>query len=298
MKIILDCYPCILRQVLSTAKLAGLNEAQTKKIIDEAMRHLLTTTECDSPQHIIVKIFDFMQSALHKKNDLFDPYAKLKKESNEIVLQYFYYLESFVKCASSPLEMAITKAAAGNIIDFGAKDHGNLDIEQEIHNIPSLQFAIYDFEPLSAILEKAHLILYIGDNAGEIVFDRILIRQIKRQAPDIRIVFATRDKPIINDVTIEDAYQVGLDKEAEIISSGCIYPGLMLDETNSDFQEIYRKADLIIVKGQGNYEGLSNVSDDRIFFILRIKCDRVANDIGARIGDLVLWQKKNCDTKR
>ena len=296
MKLIYNCYPCILRQVLSTGKLIDLSESQLKTVIDKTMKILLATSEHDSPQHIIVQIFNYVNMMFFNESKIFDPYAKLKKDSNAAVLHYFDYLESYVHSASSPLERAIKKAAAGNIIDFGAKDHGNIDIDKEIHEIPLLKFSIYDFKPLKTRLEKAKMLLYIGDNAGEIVFDRILIRQIQRQYPGIRIVFATREKPIINDVTIKDPYEVGLNKEAEIISSGCIYPGLMLDMTHDNFKELYRKSDIIIAKGQGNYEGLSDEIDRRLFFILRIKCERIAKDIGADIGSLVLFQKM--DTKK
>lgn len=266
---------------------------QAKRIINKTMKLLLTTSDDDSPQHIIVKINDFLQTEYSNKSELFDPYAELKKKSNIAVLNQFDYLESMVKNSPSSLEEAVKNAAAGNIIDFGAKDHGSINIEHEIQNIPSLQFSIYDFEPFLTLLNNAHTILYIGDNAGEIVFDRILIRQIKRHNAHVRIIFATRDKPIINDVTLQDAYMVGLDKDAEIISSGSIYPGLMLATASDAFRNLWNDADLIIAKGQGNYEGLSNENDSRLFFILRIKCERVAEDIGATTGDLVLWQNNN-----
>jgi uncharacterized protein with ATP-grasp and redox domains len=198
-----------------------------------------------------------------------------------------------IKNAPSPLETAVKNAAAGNIIDFGAKDLGSIDIEKEIQKIPSLQFSHYDFKAFLGLLKKAKTILYIGDNAGEIVFDRMLIREIKRQYPEVQILFATRASPIINDITLEDAYQVGLEKEAKILSSGCNYPGLILDAASEVFLKIWHDADLVIAKGQGNYEGLSDVNDARLFFILRIKCERIAGAIGADVGDLVFWRKRD-----
>ncbi|MBN1574956.1 MAG: DUF89 family protein [Chitinispirillaceae bacterium] len=291
MKLFPDCYPCVLRQVLSLVKLTGMDDLQTKLIMDEAMKMLLATSGNDSPQRIIVGIGDFVRNMIHDNAGPFDPYAGLKEKSNAAVLRHFDDLEAAVKQSASPLETAIRQAAAGNIIDFGAKDHGSIDIAKEIRDIPSLRFSFYDYEPLLYKMKNARLLLCVGDNAGEIVFDRILIRQIKREFPGLRIVFATRDKPVINDVTPEDAYRVGLDKEAEIISSGCRYPGLMLEETNEIFRELFKNADLVIAKGQGNYEGLSEIDDERLFFIMRIKCERVAKHIGAEVGGLVLRQK-------
>lgn len=290
-KLFVDCYPCILRQALSTTKLVGLDDQKSKVVLDETMKMMLEQALSESPQQIIVRILDLIRTRFFEDVALFDPYEQLKKESNNVVLKYFDYLESFVLSAGSPLETAVKKAAAGNIIDFGAKDHGSIDIKQEIQNIPLLKFSIYDFKPFSSLLQKAKNVLYIGDNAGEIVFDRILIRHIKRMYPDIHVTFATRGRPVINDITLEDALQVGLDREADIISSGCGYPGLLLNHTTVDFKQKFDQADLIIAKGQGNYEGLWNIKDPRLFFILRVKCDRIAQSIGTQKGALVLKQK-------
>jgi len=297
MKLYLECYSCVLRQMLSTAKLSGLQEEQQKLVLHKTMDILQENKEQMSPQHIIVRTYEDIKTRFFDADKSFDPYKKLKFESNKTVLEYYDYLEAFVKNSSTPLEVAIRKAAAGNIIDFGAKDHANINIEHEIQNIPLLKFSIYDIDAFKACLAQAKTVLYVGDNAGEIVFDKILIKQIRRQMPNVHIVFATRDKAIINDATLEDAYQVGLDKEAEVISSGCKYPGLMLSETSAVFQDIYQKADLIIAKGQGNYEGMSDIDDSRLFHILRIKCERVAQDIKASKGDLILWNKIHSEEK-
>jgi uncharacterized protein with ATP-grasp and redox domains len=291
MKMIFDCYPCVLRQVVSAAKLTGLNEKQTKSVIDYTLNSLQEISPEDSPQSIIVRVMDRFKKECPGEADRFDPYAELKTRSNTLVLDHYEELESVIENSSSKLEMALKMAAAGNIIDFGAKEHGRIDIEKEIQNIPLLEFSHYEFETFSDTLKNAKTILYIGDNAGEIVFDRLFIRQIKRERPEVKIYFATRSEPVINDITLEDAYQVGIDKEAEVLSSGCRYPGLILSESSEILRKLWDSADLIIAKGQGNYEGLSDEKNSRLFFILRIKCGRVAVDIGADEGSLVLWCK-------
>jgi uncharacterized protein with ATP-grasp and redox domains len=291
MNLILDCYPCILRQVLSTSKLAGLDEFQAREALNHSMKVLLQTETGTSPQHVVVQTIDYIRNTFFPDKNGFDPYGELKKKSNILVLDRFDILESGIKNTPSSLEAALKNAAAGNIIDFGAKDHGSIDIDKEIRNIPLLEFSRYDYKSLVNLLGSARKLLYIGDNAGEIVFDRLLIRQLQRDFPEIGVTFATRSEPVINDVTPDDAYETGLDQEAEIISSGCRYPGLMLTEASEPFRQIYRDADIVIAKGQGNYEGLSSEEDPRLFFILRIKCERVASDIGAEVGDLVLLRK-------
>jgi damage-control phosphatase, subfamily I len=291
MNLIFDCYPCILRQVLSTAKLCGLNKNQTGQVVDFTLRELLKTTMEDSPQRQIVHANDFIHTVCFPDKKEYDPYRQLKRQSNEVVIDRFDSLEKMIVEAPHPLETAITFAAAGNIIDFGANEHADIDIEKEIRNIPSLRFSRYDYIPFAELLDTSKTLLYIGDNAGEIVFDRLFIREIKRTYPEKRIVFTTRSKAIINDVTLEDAYMVGIDTEAEVISSGCRYPGIVLTETSEQFGMIYNSADLIIAKGQGNLEGLSEVNDGRIFLILRIKCERVAESVGAAVGDLIFLRK-------
>lgn len=291
MNLSLECYPCILRQAVSATELGELDGMQAKRLMDETMTDLLNRSEADSPQTAIVRMYERIQNLLPTREEPLDLFKAIKKESNDTALRYFDYLESFVDSAPAPLEEGVRKAAAGNIIDFGALAHGSVDIESEIRNIPSLRFAVYDFLPLKERLVETKTLLYIGDNTGEIVFDRIFIRRIKRDYPDIRVVFATRSRPVLNDATVEDAYEVGLDHEAEIVSSGCGLPGVALDQTTEQFRNLFQTADLIIAKGQGNYEGLIDVYDDRLFCILRIKCRRVGMDVGAPVGALVLRQK-------
>jgi len=138
------------------------------------------------------------------------------------------------------------------------------------------------FEELKKALSEAESVLYLGDNAGESVLDRILIEEIK--AP---VIYAVRDIPVLNDATYDDAVASGIGESAEIVSSGTTAPGTILRTCNDNFLEIFRNADVVISKGQGNYEALSDV-DRSIFFLLRAKCPVVAEDLGVKDGDLIL----------
>lgn len=293
MNLIFDCYPCLLRQVLSTAGLCGLDENRTREVINYAMSKLQVASRDDSPQHIIVRVNEFIHKHYFEHKEVFDPYAALKKTSNETVLSRIGRLTDMMHKADAPLEYAVKLAAAGNIIDFGANDHSAIDIEDEIRKIPSLRFSHYAYDEFRGMLTEARSVLYIGDNAGEIVFDRLLINQIKSLYPQVRIVFAARSQPVINDVTTDDAYAVGMDNEAEVISSGCRYPGVILEETSDEFRRYFNEADVVLAKGQGNFEGLSGIEDNRLFLILRIKCERVAKVVGASVGALVFLQKNS-----
>jgi hypothetical protein len=209
-----------------------------------------------------------------------DPYKEIKKKSTETALTLYPSLKNEIKKGQNTLLTAIRIAIAGNVIDFGANSHFN--IEQEIDEILRKDFAICDYEKFKAKLNESNEILYLGDNAGECVFDRVLIEEMKKP-----VTYVVRDVPIINDATYEDAVQAGIDRVATIISSGTDEPGTILETCNPEFKKVYDRAEFIISKGQGNYEALSNERGP-IFFLLKVKCHIIANDIGVHKGDIVL----------
>ena len=290
MKLSFACYPCLLKQVLDTAELLGLNDRQVKTVIEATLHYLLKKKQDIMPLHIVAWLYTFIHQTFYDGNGTFDPYRQLKRDTNLLALEHFDTVVDRVKKSPSPLETALFFAAMGNIIDFGARARGSIDITHEIDTIDKLHFSIYHYDKLSEKLNNAETLLFIGDNAGEIVFDKVLIREVKKEFPEIDIVFAVRDRPIINDATIEDARFVGLEKEVTVVSSGSIYPGTILEETNEKFKELFTSADVIIAKGQGNFESLNDVKTEKLFFIFRIKCDRVADSIGVNNDDLILFQ--------
>lgn len=291
MKLLLDCYPCSLKQAIQIAQLLHMDEGQTRIILDHAMKLLLKRDGETTPLHIITHLYSFIHHTFFAGSEVFDPYREIKLKTTQTALSCYPALEKLMVTTPSPFETALKIAAAGNIIDFGIPDNRHFDIEYEINNISNLEFALYDYTQLKEKLSNAKTLLYIGDNAGEIVFDRLLIQYLKKEYPEIDITFAVREKPIINDAILEDAYTAELDKEVTIISSGSIFPGTFLKETNDQFKSLFNSADVIIAKGQGNFEGLSDEQNKNLFFILRIKCEQVAKHIGADNGALILWQK-------
>jgi uncharacterized protein with ATP-grasp and redox domains len=152
------------------------------------------------------------------------------------------------------------------------------------------KFAIDDYKKLAQQIEKKNTILILADNAGENVFDKILIKIIKRLYPNKSITYATRGKPIINDITTKEALQIGIDKFATVVSTGVDTPGLELSRATTHFRNMFEKAELIISKGMGNFECLETLKDKRIFFVFKVKCNVVANAIGKEVGDIILKQ--------
>jgi uncharacterized protein with ATP-grasp and redox domains len=212
-----------------------------------------------------------------------DPYRKVKDHFNHLIKELYPQLKARVKVSAKPLEMAVRLAIAGNIIDCGV--NGNL---KDIAIAQSIDHAL--IEPLegplpefSAAIGQAERILYLADNAGEIFFDRLLIEQMALD----KVTVVVKASPIINDATLSDAQAAGLTDIVEIIDNGSDAPGTILDDCSQAFRSRFEQADLIVAKGQGNYETLSDVEKD-IFFVLKAKCPVIAKHLGCEVGSLVL----------
>jgi uncharacterized protein with ATP-grasp and redox domains len=276
MKTYLDCFPCFMSQALRAARIATDDERQIKKVLDEVGMMLrdipLESTPPQSGRLIYNKINAITGNP--------DPYREIKSESTEKALSLYPSLKRRVEESSERLLAAIRIAIAGNVIDFGA--HWDFNLEEEIEEIFNKDFAAFDYNVFKECLDHADEILYIGDNAGECVFDRILIEELNKP-----VVYVVRDMPIINDATYEDAIKAGLDKVSAILSSGTDAPGTVLETCSAEFKKVYNNSRLIISKGQGNYEALSGERRP-IFFLLKAKCQVIASNIGVNEGDIVL----------
>ncbi|MDY6851269.1 MAG: ARMT1-like domain-containing protein [Thermodesulfobacteriota bacterium] len=276
MKTYLDCFPCFLSQALRAARIAADDEKKIKKVLDE-VGMLLQDIPLESIPPAGGRLI------YHKVSEItenLDPYREIKDKSTKRALSLYPSLKSRVEESDDRLLTAIRVAVAGNVIDFGA--NWDFDLESEIEEILEKDFAIFDYGSFKDRLDEAREILYIGDNAGECVFDRILIEEINKP-----VIYVVRAAPVINDATYEDAVQAGIDKVAAILSSGTDAPGTILETCSSEFKEVYDDSKFIISKGQGNYEALSNEKRS-IFFLLKTKCHVIAEDIGVSEGDIVL----------
>ena len=215
-----------------------------------------------------------------------DPFSEEKEESNQVALELYDQWKPRVIDSDDPFRLALRLAIAGNIMDYGAST--SFDIHKTIDRVISSKFAIDQSEQLRAKIQNASKVLYLGDNAGEIVFDKLFIEVIKHE----NIKFVVKGAPVLNDVTIDDAAQVGMHSAADVISNGYDAPSTILSCCSSEFFQEYNSADLIISKGQGNLEGLLSESDPRIFFLLMVKCDLIAEILGVKKGDFVVYNKQ------
>lgn len=276
MRIHPDCFPCSLNGALRAGRIATDDEKKIKILLDEVKIILSNIPSEITPPEIARLVY-------HKVSEVtgnYDPYKEIKSQSTKMALKLLPSLKEKIEKSNDKLLTAIRIAIAGNVIDFGVDR--SFDIEQEIDEVMKKDFAIFDYDKFKNYLDINNEILYIGDNAGESVFDRILIEEMKKS-----VRYVVRSVPVINDATYEDAELAGIDKVATILSSGTDAPGTILKTCNPEFINIFNNSKLIISKGQGNYEALSNEKRP-IFFLLIVKCHVVANDIGVNKGDIIL----------
>ncbi len=216
-----------------------------------------------------------------------DPYLEEKRFSNAIAEQLYDVWKPRVMESDNPFDMALRLSIAGNIMDYAAADH-TFDLDETISKALASDFTPDDSMLLRQRVMEAGSILYLGDNAGEIVFDKLFIETMLNPY----VTYAVRSGPIINDATLLDAYAVGMDVVADVISNGFDASSTILGKCSPAFLELYNNADLIISKGQGNLEGLINQHDPRIFFLFMVKCDVIAERIGVEKGSLVVCQQQ------
>lgn len=211
-----------------------------------------------------------------------DPYKIQKEQSNEQAKALVGELKEKIQNSENPLNRSLRYAIAGNIIDYGPGH--KFDIKQTIHHIEKAKLAIDQSDQLIKKMKEAEKILYLGDNAGEIFFDKLFLETIGH--PDV--TFVTRGAPVINDVTLKDAEEADMHQVARIIDNGYDAPSTILKKSGRNFMKEFQKADLIIAKGQGNFEGLMHEKDPRLWFLLMVKCQIIGDFLGVNKGDIVI----------
>jgi len=281
MKSCLECIPCFLDQALRIGRKATNDEEKIKRLLDEvgaAIKDIpLESTPPEAGRVIQRKIREIMGQA--------DPYKDIKNENTISSLNLYPYLKEEVQRSSDSLLTAIRVAIAGNIIDMGPSK--GFDIVKDVDEVLRKDFAICEYDKFRQYLDESDKVLYIGDNAGECVFDRVLIEEMNKP-----VTYVVRGRPVINDATYEDAVQAGIDKVADILSSGTDAAGTVLSTCTDEFKDVYSSSEFIISKGQGNYEALSG-EERPIFFLLKAKCRVIAYDIGVNENDIILKGPNN-----
>ncbi len=285
MQIYLDCIPCFVRQALDSARLVTDDEQIHEKVVREVLRLAADLDMSQSPPVIGQRIHRLIRKLICNN----DPYHELKERFNRLALRMCAELEERVRTSEDPLETTVRLAIAGNIIDLGVKTSiKESDVEKIIRDCLTADFDSRQVEEFRNAVSRAEKILYLVDNAGEIVFDRLLIEQL----PCEKVTVVVKGNPVINDATIEDADVAGLTRIVEVIDNGSDAPGTILESCSQAFRNRFAESDLVIAKGQGNYETLSD-ADKNIFFILKAKCPVIARDLGCEVGEMILRKSES-----
>ncbi len=279
MKTSIDCIPCLVRQTLEATRCISPYPSVHEGVLREILR-CLAGLDLDQPPPVVGQL---IHRKLRELTGNPDPYKAAKERFNSLALELLPELKKRVTDSTDPLLTSVFLAITGNVIDLGAKSGLTDDeVRSDITGILSESFHV-DIEHLRREIDRATSILYLADNAGEIVLDRLLIEEL----PMERVTLAVRGGPVINDATMDDACAAGLHEIVRVIDNGSDAPGTILSDCSPAFQKHFREADLIIAKGQGNYETLSD-EEANIFFLFRIKCAVVASHTGFEPGTNVL----------
>jgi uncharacterized protein with ATP-grasp and redox domains len=276
----LECVPCTVQSCLRLVNDGSLTAPQKEDLLRRALTFLGEADWRQSPPALARELHVMLREATGDA----DPYLAIKERSNLAMLARADDLRKRLAAAADPFAMAVRLAVAGNVIDFGARHL--FDPDDAIERVLSAELAIDHTETLRAELAGAASVLYVGDNTGEIVLDRLCLEVLDHPG----MTFAVRGAPVINDATIADAAAVGIESLARVISTGDDSPGAIPARASAEFRTVLAEADVVVAKGQGNLEGLWN-EERPIYYLLTVKCERVGRHLGVPVGAFVVCRQ-------
>ncbi len=279
----LECLNCILRQGITTTRLTDSEPEVQFQAVRKVLKYLSTITDLSpSPAELSTPAYRIVKETTGKQ----DPYQKLKEESSKHTKNHLEEIVKIIRESDQPLWTAGHLAVIGNTIDFGIFKAEDINIEKDLLTMLRQPLAIDEYCYFEKILSQKKELLYITDNAGEVYFDYLFGREIQRHFPHLKIYFVVRSEPVINDATLKEGQEAGLDTIGSILTTGNDEIGLPLHKADSTVREIWNRNPVIISKGQGNFETLNQQHGD-IFFLLKAKCSIVAHEMGVKLYDVV-----------
>jgi len=283
-----ECIPCMIRQGLQTAELTGMAPEMKEEMIRDILGFLQSSPWQATPPGMARDIYRII--GRHSGNE--DPYKEIKSRYNREIMSMEEDLNRIIGEAEDGFHAAMKLAISGNLIDFGT-DHpiSREIILKHIETIENTSLVIDHSRKLRKKLGTAGSLLYLGDNCGEIVFDRIFIEYLQKVFPELTIRFGVRGAPIINDVTRFDARETGMDRLVEILDNGDDSPGTVMEHTSPEFRTAFYDADVVISKGQGNYETLNTTDREDVYLLFMAKCPPVARSLGVERMSLLCVER-------
>ncbi len=270
-----DCVPCLLKRVIFQARLLG-NGCETEAVGAALKAYAREYAPGRNSAEVATEVHRAAYAVMKA-----DPYRQMKLDSDEIAGRYLQRVTEYVESSDDPFSAAVRVAVIGNIMDFGTPFaiSGPEQFDSRFQSMLDQGIGSDDTPRFRELLKGCRKVLYFFDNCGESQFDRLLIRQIRRRG--ILVTGVVRGEAILNDVTMEDALRIGLDKELDgIVTTGGFMVGTVLSKAGDDLKEELSGADLIIAKGMANYESLSDQDAGMPkVHILRTKCSAVARSL-------------------
>jgi uncharacterized protein with ATP-grasp and redox domains len=254
-----------------------MDQEETEVLTRRALASLSASDFSQSPPEIAEKFYGVIREC----SGVDDPYAAEKADANQKLMGRIDELRALIDTADDSFGAALKLSIVANAIDFGAEKRSNIeDVIKTIHSMVEPPLLPEKIDCFRDAVDSAKSILFLTDNAGEIVLDRLLIEQM----PMEKITVAVRGRPVINDCTMADAKQVGLDDIVPVISNGTGIPGTVVQRCSHEFQDAWNTADLVVAKGQGNFETLVG-NTDKVCYLLKVKCHVVADALELDIGE-------------
>lgn len=279
----MDCVHCYLKQAVSCMKMAGLDEDSQHDILFKLMDYVKgfdrNATPAENSTYAVLKTYELM--------GVCDPYKEVKRQSNDLALKLYPSLKRMLEEYEDKLYAALKIAVAGNVIDLGIRR--SFDVESELQYSLNTGFSKDHYHKFKQKLYKVDEVLFLGDNAGEIVFDKVLVEELVSMGK--KVTYVVKEAPVLNDSTMEDAIYVGMDKVARLMTTGSQFLGISFKHMSQEFADALNEAPLVIAKGQANFESLEQheTAKDRVFFLLKIKCDEVARAAGIALNDVAFF---------
>jgi uncharacterized protein with ATP-grasp and redox domains len=281
------CVVCIFSQALRVCETLETDETIAKQVLDRVACMVPEWRFDETPPAVAARVYPEIAKILETD----DIYRYVKEEATRHAEAFIPIVRQRIDQSDDRFVAALKAAVAGNVIDLAATPA--FDLKEEVEKIFHTPFAHDDSESLREALKKADTVLVVGDNAGEHLFDKVMMEELKTGFPHMTLYYAVRGVPIINDVTLKEAKAAGLDAVAEVVDSGVDTPGLDLARVTESFASLYERADLVIAKGMGNYECLSDTATRPTWYLLKVKCQVVANSLGREVGDIICYKGPN-----
>lgn len=281
MKIEEACVECIIGQTKRVADAIHADAALRRRIESDVLQMAKHFDFSKTPPEVARPVYEHLASLADK----YDLYDEVKRHSAEKAAAFVPFLREQIAVADDPFMAAVKVAVAGNVIDLAAEV--SFDLDTEIERLFHTDFAQNDVALLRQKLAGARTLLYIGDNAGEHLFDGLAIETFASLFPQLDITYMTRGKPIINDITYDEAKADGLDKTARLVDSGVDTPGFVYERASAEAQALFDECDVVLTKGMGNYECLSPSPRTDLVYLLKVKCNVVSRSIGAPVGSII-----------